>query len=78
MANKIKNLKTALSNLEKAIQIAESENNIAIVSELKYIEIPAVKKSLEKNIKNLIKLQDRRMINKQEVGREEILKVVSL
>jgi len=70
VANKIKDLKSAFSNLEKALQIAESENDIAMVSELKYIEIPAVRKGLSENQKRLVKLQSRRMINNQEVSKE--------
>ena len=59
------------------MQIAESDNDIAIVSELKYIEIPAVRKALLDNQKRLVKLQSRRMINNQEVSKEEILRVIA-
>jgi ATP-dependent Clp protease ATP-binding subunit ClpA len=77
MAEKIKNLKVALSNLNKAMEVAEAENNIATISEIKYIEIPAVKKALEENQKRLINLQKRRTVEKQEVGKEEVARVVS-
>lgn len=75
---KIKDLRTAKSNLEKAIEVAEFENDVVLLSELKYIEMPKVKKSLKKNIADLVNLQDRRMIKKQGVGKEEIAKIASL
>jgi hypothetical protein len=71
-------MKSAKSNLQKAIDIAESENDIALLSQLRYIEMPTVLKLLKRNIAELSKLQNRRMIKKQEVGTEEIAKVASL
>ncbi len=77
ISRKIKDLKIALSNLEKALQISESENNFVLVSELKYIEIPALRKSLANNQKKIVSLQKKRMIKEREVSEEEIKKVVS-
>ncbi len=78
VADKIKNLRLAKSNLERALEIATSENNIEIISELKYIEIPRLKKELESAQKQFIKLQNRRIIGAQELNKENIARVVSL
>jgi hypothetical protein len=40
--------------------------------------MPTILKFLKKNISGLIKLQNRRMVKKQEVGKEEIAKITSL
>ncbi len=78
MAEKIKELKLIKSNLERALEIASSENNIRLVSDLKYLEIPSVEKTLKNAQTQLVKLQKRRMIEGQEVGKEEIAGVISM
>ena len=77
ISQKIKEIKIAQSNLEVAIEIAESENNIALLSELRYIEKPKNEKLLKKYSAQLFQLQKRRTIKKQNVGIEEVTRVVS-
>jgi hypothetical protein len=58
--------------------MAESENDIILLSQLKYVEMPKLIKSLKNNLSELVKLQNRRMVKKQSVGKEDVVKIVSL
>jgi hypothetical protein len=58
--------------------MAESENDIILLSQLKYVEMPKLTKSLKNNLSELVKLQNRRMVKKQSVGKEDVVKIVSL
>ncbi|PID83180.1 hypothetical protein CSB11_02445 [Candidatus Campbellbacteria bacterium] len=78
VTGEIKKYKQAKDNLEQALEIASSEGEIDIVSEVKYIELPKVTKILSKKQKELVALQKRRMIKNQEVTEEDIAKVISV
>jgi predicted transcriptional regulator len=77
VAEKIKTLQSNLSNLKKEALILRANKKIDELLDLEYIQIEAIKNSLEKEEKKIKRLQGRRRFIYQEINSNEIEKVVS-
>ena len=75
--NNIRSLKKEIEVLRFETERAEVQSNLQKVAELKYGKIPQLLKELSASEKKLVKFQKNRPILKQEVGEEEVAKVVS-
>jgi len=70
--------KEGIDKLKQQAEIAEREASLQKVAEIKYGEIPAIEKQINNYQKKLAKIQKESRILKEEIGAEEIAKVVSL
>jgi len=73
----IREIKTKLDSLRVEAESAQIVSDLDRASEIKYGEIPAIEKELEDKTKKLKKLQKFRRILKEEVGDQDIAKIVS-
>jgi len=70
--------KEGIDKLKQRAEIAEREASLQKVAEIKYGEIPILEKQINNYEKKLAKIQKESRILKEEIGAEEIAKVVSL
>ena len=70
--------KEGIDKLKQQAEIAEREASLQKVAEIKYGEIPILEKQIIGYQKKLSKIQKESRILKEEIGAEEIAKVVSL
>ena len=75
--NEIKNLKREIDKLYFQIEIAQRKGELQKIAELKYGEIPEVRKKLDSAEKKLKNFQKKNRLLKEEVGEEDIAQVVS-
>ncbi|MEA3293169.1 MAG: AAA family ATPase [Patescibacteria group bacterium] len=73
----IKKIRKEIDLLNFDAETAQREGKLEKVAELKYGKIPGLLKELDKKEKELTKFQKKHKILKEEVGAEEIAKVVS-
>ena len=75
--SRIHELKKKIESLKESAEIAERQADLERVAQIRYGEIPAAEKSLRAEEKHLVNLQKNRCFLKEEIGEEEIAKVVS-
>jgi len=74
----IHKIKEEIDKLKQQAEIAERETNLQKVAEINYGQIPNLKKKIIVNQKKLAKIQKNCRILKEEIGAEEIARVVSV
>ena len=77
LIQKIKKIKKKIEDLSFESETAQREANLQKVAEIKYGKIPELLKEAAKIEKDLIKIQKHRPVLKEEVGEEDVAKVVS-
>jgi len=77
LIQKIKEFKKEIDNLNFQADIAEREANFQKVAEIKYGKIPELLKNTKETEKKLAKIQKKHQILKEEVGEEDVAKIVS-
>lgn len=75
--NKIKTIREKLDNLSYQTEIAQRDADLEKVAEIKYGKIPELLKELSATEQKLVKIQKEHRLLKEEVGEEEVAKVVS-
>ena len=73
----ISNLKKKIDNLNHEAEIATRQGDLQKAAELRYGQVPPLKKEIEKNQKRLAEIQKKHPILKEEVAEEDIARVVS-
>ncbi len=74
----IHKMKGEIDKFKQQAEIAEREANLQKVAEIKHGQIPELEKNITANQKKLTKIQKDCRILKEEIGAEEIARVVSL
>lgn len=74
---RIHDLKKKIESLKESAEIAERQADLERVAKIRYGEIPAAEKSLRAEEKHLASVQKSRRFLKEEIGEEDIAKVVS-
>ncbi|HHD92694.1 MAG TPA: ATP-dependent chaperone ClpB [Candidatus Portnoybacteria bacterium] len=74
---KINDLKKKIDNLNQEAEVATRQGDLQKAAELKYGEIPSLKKEIENLQKRLSEIQKNHPILKEEVSEEDIARVVS-
>ncbi|MDD5606609.1 MAG: AAA family ATPase [Candidatus Pacebacteria bacterium] len=77
LIEKIKELKKQIDALTFEAEEAERKADLQKVAEIKYGQIPDLLKEINKSEKKLIKLQKKKPILKEEIGEEDIARIVS-
>ncbi len=77
LINKIKEIRKKIDNLSHQIDIAQREADLEKVAEIKYGQIPNLLKELKITEKKLARLQKKHHLLKEEVGEEDVARVVS-
>jgi len=77
LIQKIRNLKKEIDNLVYQSDIYQREGNLQKVAEIKYGKIPELFKEVKKSEKKLVSVQKHHQILKEEVGEEDVARVVS-
>ncbi len=77
LIQKIRNLKKEIDSLSFQSEIAQREANLQKVAEIKYGKIPELLKKVRKTEKKLAIIQKSHLILKEEVGEEDVARVVS-
>ncbi|KPJ57476.1 Clp protease ClpB [Parcubacteria bacterium DG_74_2] len=75
--SKIKELKKDIERIKFEMERGETEADLQKVAELKYGKLPQLMKDLKATEKKLVRIQKKKPLLKQQVGEEEIAKVVS-
>jgi len=75
--SKIRNLQKEIEESKKEAEIAERKNDLQKVAETRYGKIPDLEKEIKELQKKLLEIQKKRQILKEEVGPEDVAKVVS-
>ncbi len=75
--SKIHEMKEKIDELKQKSEIAERKGSLQKVAEIKYGQIPELKKKIKNHQKKLAKIQKDNRILKEEIGQDEIAKVVS-
>jgi len=73
----IHKMKEDIDKLKQQSEIAEREANLQKVAEIKYGKIPELEKKINLEQKKLTKIQKDQRILKEEIGEEEIARIVS-
>ena len=73
----IRGLRNELENLTFQTEVAQREANLQKVAEIKYGKIPNLLKEIQKKEKDLIRFQKKHRILKEEVGEDEVARVVA-
>lgn len=74
----IHKMKEEIDKLRQQSEIAEREASLQKVAEIKYGKIPELEKKVTATQKKLTKIQKERRILKEEIGAEEIARIVSV
>jgi len=77
MVRRIKELRNEIDALSLKSEMAQREGDLQKAAEIKYGEIPALKKELSKIEKKLVKFQKEHSLTEEEVTEENIAEVVS-
>ncbi|MFA5766537.1 MAG: AAA family ATPase [Candidatus Paceibacterota bacterium] len=77
LIQKIRGLRKEVESLTFQTEVAQREGNLEKVAEIKYGEIPELLKEIQKKEKELIRFQKKHRILKEEVGEEDVARVVS-
>lgn len=77
LISSILELKKELNSLNEEVQLAENKADFQKVAEIRYGKIFNKEKELEQKQKELVKLQEKHKILKEEITEEDIAKVVS-
>jgi len=75
--SKIRGLQKEIESLKQEADIAERKSNLEKVAEIRYDRIPKMEKEIKEQQNKLFGVQKKRQILKEEVGVEEVAKVVS-
>ncbi len=75
--SKIRNNQKEIEKLKQEADIAERNGDLEKVAELRYGKIPQIEKEIKSQQKKLQEIQKKRSILKEEVGPEDVAKVVS-
>jgi len=75
--SKIRNLQKEIEESKKEAEIAERKSDLQKVAETRYGKIPNMEKEIKERQKKLLEIQKKRQILKEEVGPEDVAKVVS-
>ena len=75
--SKIRNSQKEIEKLKQEADISERNGNLEKVAELRYGKIPNIEKEIKAQQKKLQEIQKKRSILKEEVGPEDVAKVVS-
>ncbi|MDP1629721.1 MAG: AAA family ATPase, partial [bacterium] len=75
--SRIHDSKKKIESLKEAAEIAERQADLERVAQIRYGEIPAAEKVLRAEEKHLVSVQKSRRFVKEEIGEEDIAKVVS-
>jgi len=75
--SKIRNSQKETEKLKQEADIAERSGNLEKVAELRYGKIPQIEKEIKNQQKKLQDIQKKKSILKEEVGPEDVAKVVS-
>jgi ATP-dependent Clp protease ATP-binding subunit ClpB len=75
--SKIRESKAKIDRLKQGADIAERSGDLQKVAEIRYGEIPAIEKEIKFSQKKLAEIQKGNPILKEEIGEEEIAKIVS-
>ncbi|HKL16910.1 MAG TPA: AAA family ATPase [Patescibacteria group bacterium] len=73
----IHEMKEKIDELKQKSEIAERKGNLQKVAEIKYGKIPKLKQNIKDSQKKLAKIQKNNRILKEEIGEDEIAKVVA-
>ncbi len=73
----IRGIRKELDDFTFQIEVAQREGNLQKVAEIKYSKIPELLKAIQKKEKELIRFQKKHRILKEEVGEEDVARVVS-
>ena len=76
--SKIRNFQKQIEESKKEAEIAERKSDLQKVAETRYGKIPQMEKEIKEQQKKLAEIQKKRQILKEEVGPEDVAKVVSL
>ncbi|MDD5589948.1 MAG: ATP-dependent chaperone ClpB [Candidatus Portnoybacteria bacterium] len=74
---KIRESKKKMDSLKQEADIAERRGELQKVAEIRYGQIPALEKSVKSMQKKLVEIQKENPLLKEEIGEEDIAKVVS-
>jgi len=77
LIQKIRGLKKEIDALTFQSEIAQRESNLQKAAEIKYGKIPELLKEVNKTEKELVRVQKKNQILKEEIGEEDVAKVVS-
>jgi ATP-dependent Clp protease ATP-binding subunit ClpB len=75
--SKIRNSQKELEKLKQEADINERSGNLEKVAELRYSKVPQIEKEIKEQQKKLSEIQKKRRILKEEVGVEDVAKVVA-
>jgi len=76
----IKSIRTLRKEMEEMVfqtEVAQRQGELQKVAEIKYGKIPDILKEIQKKEKELVRFQKNRKLLKEEVGEEEVARVVS-
>ncbi len=73
----IRSLRKEADDLAFQTEVAQREGDLQKVAEIKYGKIPEILKEIQKKEKELIRFQKKHRILKEDVGQEDVAKVVS-
>ncbi len=77
LIQKIRELKKEIDTLSFKADVAQREGDLKRVAEIKYGKIPENLKEIKKTERKLVKIQKNRPILKEEIGPEDIARIVS-
>jgi len=77
LIDKIKEAKREIDNINYRIELAQREGDLERMAELKYGKLPQLIKEMRKSEKELLKIQKKHRLLKEEVTAEDVAKVVS-
>ena len=77
LIQKIKGLKKEIDALTFQSEVAQREANLQKVAEIKYGKIPELLKEVNKTEKELVRIQKKNQILKEEIGEDDVARVVS-
>ncbi len=77
LIQKIRGLKKEIDTLTFQSEVAQREANLQKVAEIKYSKIPDLLKEVNKTEKELVRVQKKNQILKEEIGEEDVARVVS-
>jgi len=73
----VRSMRKEIDDLNFQIEVAQREADLQKVAEIKYGKIPNLLKEIQKKEKELIRFQKKNRLLKEEVGEEEVARVVS-
>ena len=77
LIQKIRGFRKEVDNLTFQTEVAQREGDLEKVAEIKYGQIPNLLKEIQKKEKELVRFQKKNRLLKEDVGEEEVARVVS-